>query len=588
MKSVQSYSSQSIKTFLSLNFILALLLLFVELFKHGIIEKENFWINEGFILIHFVFAIVNVGLSYYNYKHEKNLKTARFLLFILCDIYLIMCVLWMFGYHNQYVNIQTYVIVFGNFLALMAIGYQVSKINYSKMHPAFLIALSFLFLIILGTIALMLPHATVKDIDFLEALFTATSAVTVTGLSVLDTGKDFTFLGKVIILILIQLGGIGIFTVTNLFSTFLKSEHSYKERMMLTNMTNEVNSANAFKKLFQIVTFTLIIEAIGVVLIYFNVRKNVEDPFLFSIFHSISSFCNAGFSTLSRSVFEDDFKFNYSFQLILIWLLTTGAMGYNVMIYHYTILRNRVYKFCNALLNTKFRIDTSYRKGKLNIILATRTTIILLIFGTLVFYFLEKDNVLVEHTTAWGKFVVSFFNSATPRTAGFNNVDMSLLGKGTLLLIMFLMWIGASPGSTGGGIKTTTFAVAYLNLRNQIRGKDKIIINYRQIPTQNILIVNTIIILSLLTIGLGSFILMILNPELSFEGLLFECISAYSTVGLSVGITGDLTTFSKIILIVLMFFGRISFFTLLIGLIGQFSGTNTQQKIIYPKENIFI
>lgn len=578
----------NIKPLLTLNFLLALLILFTELFKHGVVENENYWLNEGFIIIHIVFAIVNIILAFISYERLDNFKFFRLLFLFLCMVYLAMCILWALGYHLTYLHIWTYVIVFGNFLALIAIGYQISQINYSKIHPAFLVVLSFVFLIILGTIALMLPHASKDSISFLDALFTATSAVTVTGLAVLDTGKDFTFFGELIILILIQLGGIGILTVTNLFSSIFRSEHSYKERILLSDMANERNTATAFKKLFRIVSITFIIEAIGAFLIYMAIPNDLDNPIFFSVFHAISAFCNAGFSTLSNSLADAEFVYNYNIQLICAWLLISGAIGYNVLIKHYTLLRNTIFSLINKLFNTNLSIEKTYKKTLLNTFFAWRTSLILLAFGFVAFLFLEWNNTLLAYDSTWGKLVVSFFNSATPRTAGFNNVNMAELGRGTIMLIIFLMWIGASPGSTGGGIKTTTFAVAFLNMINQINGKKKIILKYRQVPTDNILLVNTTIMLSLITLGIGIFILTQLNPTIPFESLVFECVSAYSTVGLSLGITADLSTASKILLMFLMFFGRVSFFTLLIGLVGQFRKSKIKENVRYPKEDIFL
>ena len=184
--------------------------------------------------------------------------------------------------------------------------------------------------------------------------------------------------------------------------------------------------------------------------------------------------------------------------------------------------------------------------------------------------------------------MVSFFNSTTPRTAGFNNVNMAELGLPAIMLTMALMWIGASPGSTGGGIKTTTFAVALINLWNQIRGREKIIVRNKEIPVSAVNQVNAVILLSIFAISFGTFLISFMQPELLFKDILFECISAYSTVGLSVGITPKLLDFSHITLIMLMFLGRVSFLTFLIGLFSMIFEDEKGCQPYYPKENVFI
>ena len=215
------------------------------------------------------------------------------------------------------------------------------------------------------------------------------------------------------------------------------------------------------------------------------------------------------------------------------------------------------------------------------------TTVILLVAGTVLFFFAEYNGTLAEHSF-FGKIVVSFFNSVTPRTAGFNNINMGQLGIPSFMLIMALMWVGASPGSTGGGIKTTTFALALLSLWNQIIGKEKLVIRYKEIPGNAILQVNAVILLSIFAISFGTFLLSFDNPDILFKDLLFECISAYSTVGLSVGITPSISPFGNIVLIFLMFLGRVSFLTFLMGVFSSFMEQKSGSTPYYPKENVFI
>jgi len=488
-------------------------------------------------------------------------------------------------------DVHSLQVFFAIVIGFMAMSYKISSLGNSNLHPSLLFVLSFLFLIILGVFFLMLPHATYHRITFLQALFTATSAVTVTGLAVLDTGKDFTFLGQMIILFLIQLGGLGILTITNIFSMVFTASSSFKNRMMVSEMIKEMDNNNTFSTLFKIISITLLVEVIGAVLIYFSTfHSNIgaENRIFFSIFHSISAFCNAGFSTLSSSMNEEGVQFNYYFQLVVCWLIITGGLGYLVIINQYELVRRRITKFF-ATKNSYYLIDSSMGVNKIstNTYIVLKTTFILLIAGTLLFFFAEYFGTLEKHSPL-GKIIVSFFNSTTARTAGFNNVDMASLGIPAVMLIMALMWIGASPGSTGGGVKTTTFAVALMNIWNLILGKNTNIVRNKEISQSTLNQVNAVILLSIFAISFGSFFISFFNQDLKFRDILFECISAYSTVGLSLGITSKLTAESQVAIILLMFLGRVSFLTFLIGIVGQIVKPKKQIEPYYPKENVFI
>lgn len=584
---VKSDRSNSILN--NLYFVLAVYIILFELTKHGYLDDVNSSLEFFFRLSHFVFAVLSLLYALYNVRQNKvNLPHwLQYTLLAINVVYIILSFIWLLKPTSHHgVNIG--VVILGSFVAFTSIGYKISTLYTGKIHPALLFVLSFLFLILLGAIALKLPNATVNDISFLDALFTSTSAVTVTGLAVMDTSKDFTLFGQIIILVLLQLGGIGILTISNLFYLLFSRQSTFKNRIFVSQMTNEINTASAFQTLYKIVSFTVIIETLGVVAIYLSLDEGESMPIFFSIFHAVSAFCNAGFSTLSSSLMEGNYEFNYSFKLIIAWLIITGGIGYNILILRYNSIRNSVNKQLNRWFQLGLPVMKIPKKISLNEILAVRTTGFLLIFGTVLFYFLEFDNTLAVHDGFWHKSIVSFFNSVTTRTAGFNDVDMSTLYTSTVMLFLFLMWIGASPGSTGGGIKTTTLALSVLNLFNQITGRKKVIINYRQVATDNLLVINAIITLSIVTIGLGTFLLSCFESGQTLQYLLFECVSAYSTVGLSLGITASLSVGSKLVIIFLMFVGRVSFLTLLIGIYGQISNRNTNNNVKYPKENVFV
>lgn len=461
-------------------------------------------------------------------------------------------------------------------------------INFNKdyLNPAQLITASFLSLIILGTFLLMLPNATYEGISLVDALFTSTSAVCVTGLIVVDTGTFFTPFGQNIILLLIQLGGLGIMTFASYFSYFFRGRSSYENQIMLKDVTNSEKIGEVFNVLKKIVLITFSIELIGAVFIFFSIKKavipEIFDRITFSIFHSISAFCNAGFSTLENSLYETGFKFNYSLQLIIIALFILGGIGFPLL---FNVYKYLVYYLKNQIIKIRHPKESIYIPWVLNLNsrIVLITTSILLVAGTVLFYFFEYNNTLSEHSS-FGKIVVSLFGAATPRTAGFNSIDTSALNFSTLMIIFILMWIGASPGSTGGGIKTTTFALATLNFFSIARGKDRVELFKREISDLSLRRAFSIISLSLLVIGTAIFLIASFDDDMTLLSIAFECFSAYSTVGLSLGITPLLSTPSKLVIIATMFIGRVSMLTILIALLRNVKHLNYK----YPKEEILI
>ncbi|MBK8920665.1 MAG: ATPase [Saprospirales bacterium] len=455
---------------------------------------------------------------------------------------------------------------------------------YQNMHPALAFVITFFGIIIFGSALLMLPAATVRGIAFIDALFTATSAVCVTGLAVLDTGKDFTFLGQVIILFLIQAGGIGILTFTNLFGLLFRGEKSFKDIIFLTDLISAGNLRTTFRNLVKIIVFVFGVEAAGALMIYL---ASPQTDLFFAIFHAVSAFCNAGFSTLTNSLYEPDFRFNYALQLIIAWLIITGGIGYNVFFNVFSVFRFRLRKFLSQYISWVEKPSSLLVKWDINTTLVWRTTLILLAGGWALFYVLEYHNTLAEHGT-WGKIAGAFFGSVTPRTAGFNAVDMTALLHPTIMVYLLLMWVGASPGSTGGGIKTTVFALATLNLINQVRGRDQLVFKWQTVPASVIARVTTVISLSLIALGLGTTLIISLQPELPVLSVAFECFSAYATVGLSIGLTAKLCTASKVIVIILMFLGRVSFLTFLIALLATINKRSGAGRMIFPENNIIV
>ena len=350
-------------------------------------------------------------------------------------------------------------------------------------------------------------------------------------------------------------------------------------------MTNSNKIGEVFSTFKRILIITFSIEFIGALLIYSSIPKTIIPSFFervfFSIFHSISSFCNAGFSTLSNSLFETDYQFNYFLQFNIISLFVLGGLGFPIVINLIKYLKYIISKYIKQL-----SIGEKAHKPwvlNLNSRITLITTLSLIIFGTLCFLFFEYNNTLNNH--GWvGKIVTSIFQATTPRTAGFNAVDMTELYRPTILITILLMWIGASPSSTGGGIKTSTFAIATLNFINLGRGRDKIEIYHREIGNTTVRRAFAIITLSLIVIGLGVLLISHFNPKINLLSIIFECFSAYSTAGLSLGITTDLSGQSKFVLIVIMFLGRVSMLSFLIAFMKKVQFKNYR----YPSEDILI
>lgn len=461
------------------------------------------------------------------------------------------------------------------------------NINYRRtvLNPAQLFIMSFLTIIFIGSLLLMLPNATYTQISYLDALFTSTSAVCVTGLIVVDTATHFTLFGQTIIMFLIQIGGLGILTFASYFSYFFKGGTTYENQLALSDLTNSNKLGEVFSTLKYIILITFGIELFAGILMYTTLdSSNFDSQFellFFTAFHSISAFCNAGFSTLTNSLYESGFRYNYYLQLIIIFTFVLGGLGFPIVV---NLLKYLKYKLSTLFFSFSPQ-KIKYKPWVLNINsrITLITTLSLTLVGFVVFYFLEYNNTLAEHN-GFGKMVTALFGATTPRTAGFNSIDTAAITFPTLMMVILLMWIGASPQSTGGGIKTSTFAIATLNILSLAKGKTKIEIFRREIADISVRRSFAIISLSLVVIGSAIMLISLFDQEKDLRDIAFECFSAYSTVGLSLGITNELSGASKFIIIVVMFVGRISMLSLVIAVFKKVKHKNYS----YPKEEITI
>ncbi len=439
-----------------------------------------------------------------------------------------------------------------------------------KLKPYTLILLSFITIIFLGAILLMLPMSTIDGYSrgFLESLFTATSAACVTGLVVNDINTTYNFFGKAIILILIQLGGLGVLTFSSMLIMLMSKKMGYYTKKIVSEDINYsiVTEIPTYLKRVSLVVFG--IEFIGALLLLFQYIRDypLEKAIYYSVFHSISAFCNAGFSLYPTSL--ELFVSNIWVNIVISALIILGGIGFAAILDIYNVKKG---------VRRKISIST-----KMAIIFST----FLIIIGMILIFFVEYTNKnSIGELGFFSKILASFFQSVTTRTAGFNTIPLGSLRMPTIVIFLFLMFIGASPGSTGGGVKTTTFGIIVIGVLCSITGRENIEYRRRKISWNTFNKACAIILVSVIYIFIMIFFITIFDSDKEFLPLIFELVSAFGTVGLSMGITADLSVYTKIIIIVTMFIGRIGPLTIMFALSKKKIKTG---KYKYPEETILI
>ena len=457
-----------------------------------------------------------------------------------------------------------------------------------KTNPSLILASSFFIIILVGAGLLMLPRATYNGISWIDALFISTSATCVTGLVSVDVPSTFTMEGQIIIMLLIQIGGLGVMTITSFFAMFFMGNTSLYNQLAVGDMisTNSLNSL--LSTLLYILGFTLAIEGIGMFLIWLDIHGTLGMTFYeelyFAAFHSISAFCNAGFSTLPGGMGNDIVMHNHNFLYIVLSLLIVfGGIGFPILVnIKDTIFYYLRYMWAKIFFRRR-RFVKQIHLYNLNTKIVLFMTGGLLLIGTLVILLFEWNNAFYGMDTA-DKVVHAFFNSVCPRTAGFASVGLTTLSTQTLLLMIILMMIGGGTQSTAGGVKINVFAVILINLFAVLRGVERTYILHREISADSVKRSNAALILYLLIVFIAIFLMTIIEPQASVMTLVFECVSALSTVGSSLDFTPELSNAGKLLIIVLMFVGRVGAFTLVSGLIRQEKKKNYK----YPSDNIII
>ncbi|HET8809386.1 MAG TPA: potassium transporter TrkG [Flavobacteriaceae bacterium] len=564
-----------------------LVLVCLLVFTYGF-ERFEAYKSYTILALPILFLLL-IGVNLYQFKtspaNQKLRKTSKINIFLLGFLLILETIVVAINMETTLLEsyvASRFVLEYGLFIYFfIRLTFLVRKIYSAYFNPALLFVSSFALVALTGTFLLMLPGATTEGITFIDALFTATSAVAVTGLIVVDTAAAFTTFGHSVILILIQIGGLGMLTFTSFFAYFFKTGSTFSESLYMKDIMGNEQLGNVMRLTMEIVLFAIVVEIIGALFVFssLNNLSVVENRGFFALFHAISAFCNAGFSLSSNNLMGEGLQFNYYLQWILMALIVFGGLGYG-------IARNFIIYAKKFVVNLFTKGDKTFisRVITLNTKIVVFTTGVLIFVGGLFFWFSEKQSVLAMHDTFFGKLTTALFSSITPRTAGFNTFDFAEMTVPGILVIILLMWIGASPASTGGGIKTTTFALATLNVFSLAKGKENIEIGTRRVPKEAVQKAFAIMVISLIAIGVGILMILIFDPQFTLLQVAFEVFSAYSTVGLTLGITGGLSTASKLVVILLMLFGRIGVMNILIGILKH--RKTTQYK--YPKENILI
>lgn len=481
-----------------------------------------------------------------------------------------------------------------NFLFGVLIAYSVVTLSYAvfrlvdrRTNPSLLLSLSFVVFIIIGTFLLMLPKATTGGISFIDALFVSTSAVCVTGLTPVDVSVTFTPLGLAILAVLIQFGALGVMTFTSFFALFFSGTASIYSQLMLRDVIYSRTINSLLPTLLYILVFTLMVESVGALLIFFSIHDtlglDLTGEIVFSAFHSLSAFCNAGFSNLPQGMSNPLLlDHNISIYWIMTMLIIAGSIGFPILVN----AKDAVGQWMRRVI-ARWRGRTGEPRTvhlfNMNTKIVIFTFTVLFVAGAAIFFVLEYSNSLAGMTLA-EKVTQSVFNSAVPRSAGFASVNPAGFLNVTLVMVLFLMWVGGGAQSTGGGIKVNTLAAIWLNLRAIVTGAPRVTAYRRTIAVGSIRRANAVVAISIFSYALLSFLLLGLEPNLSARDVLFESCSALFTVGSSLGITPMLSVPSKTLLCVAMFLGRVGIISLLMGVMHHDKAAGAT----YPSDNIII
>ena len=459
-----------------------------------------------------------------------------------------------------------------------------------KSNPALMMAVSFLFIIMVGSGMLLMPRCIQHGVhlSWIDSLFTATSAVCVTGLTTIDVPSTFTCLGQLIVMLLIQVGGLGVMTITSFFALFFMGNTSIYNQMQVQDMVSSKSLASLWSTLLNIIGFTAFLELVGAVMIFLNIHGTIgldlRHELFFSVFHAVSAFCNGGFSNyqdgMSAPVLMEGHSCLY---IILALLIIFGGIGYPVLVNLKAAVSRHakvLWKWINGHRYASLNIPNLF---DLNTKIVLRTTTLLIVIGTVLIAFFEWNNTFAG-MPIHEKLTQAFFNAVSPRTAGFISVNLNHMCIQSVFIYTVLMWIGGASQSTAGGVKVNAFAVAFLNIRAIIHGTTRVEFAGRELSSDSIRRANAAVFVSLIVLGIFIFLITLTEPNQPLKAIVFECVSAFATVGSSLGLTPELHDTSKALIVVLMFIGRVGLVTMAQGLLKQYKNQNYK----LPQDNITI
>ncbi len=547
------------------------------------------WVRYIFLINTTLHVVLEFNISRKTYgKFNLALQILLFLTLIPILIPIQTSIGWLNAIYSLFNSYYYKVVILGT-LSFFQLSNGIVLLLSRRLNQSLVFSISFLIVIFVGAGMLMLPRSTYNGIPFVDALFISTSATCVTGLSTVDITSTFTPIGLFIILVLIQIGGIGVMTLACFFAMTFKNNATISNQSQMSDLLNAKSLSSLMSTMGYILGFTLIIEGLGAIIIlcstHGTLNMTIYEEIAFSVFHSISAFCNAGFSTLPGNLGNEMLMRNGNniFYLCISSLIILGGIGFPILVNLYT----------NAKFNFKRFKKQHFGKRRLSVPLvhfySTNTrivlimTVILIMGGTIGIGLLEWNNVFASLPIT-DKIVQSFFTAVCPRTAGFNSYAVSSFSRQSIMIIMLLMIIGGGTQSTAGGIKVNVFAMIFLNLRAIVFGTPKVVVFQRQLSDTSVRNSNSTLILYVFFLFTGVFVLSFYEPNTDLIVLFFECISAISTVGASLDLTTKLQIESKIVITILMFVGRIGVLTLVTSLIRQ----KVNIKYKFPSDNIII
>lgn len=574
----------------------ALLLIVAVIYEHGFVisHSDALMLNRvyhGVWVVFLVDIISHLLLQFGNTRQQMNVMS-----WILVVMYLLTLVPVIFhqpddGPIKQFwllMSSKGYHVGMSLVLAFVTLSRGFTYLLSRRANPSLMLAISFLFIILVGAGLLLLPRCTYNGISWIDALFLSTSAVCVTGMSPIDITQTFTEPGMVVLMLLFQVGGLGVMTFTSFFTLFFMGNTSIYNRMVVRDMVSGSSLNSLLSTLLYILSFTLVIESVGAFVVWTDIHGTLGydllDEIKFSVFHAVSAFCNAGFSTLPDGLANPLVFGNHApFYLYISLLVILGGIGFPILVNFKDALVFQLHRIWTLVRHHRWEGRKLYHNYNLNTRIVLLMTIFLLTVPTICFAVLEWNGALLGLTTE-DKLTHAFFMAVCPRSAGFTAIDPLTWSTSSMIIFAVLMWIGGGAQSTAGGIKVNTFAVMLLNLKSMLRGSERVEIFHRELSASSIRRSNTTVLLSIAALGLAIFIMNLLEPEIPLRFVFFECLGALTTDGVGLGATSMLHDEGRLFMIPLMFIGRLGMITIMMGLVKQKKVVNYR----YPSGEIII